>query len=104
MAITITQLTTRTQDKMKRLEYLWETSVRATHDFLTEDNIQALKPLVSQGLQAIPILCIAEENQGNILGFMGIEENKIEMLFISPEARGQGVGRKLVLYATESLG
>lgn len=78
-------------------------SVRATHDFLTEDNIQDLKPLVNQGLHTIPILCIAVDSQGNILGFMGVEENKIEMLFIAPEARGREIGRQLTAHAIEAL-
>lgn len=103
MTISVTQLAPRPQAVMERLENLWESSVRATHDFLAEDNIQTLKPLVRQGLEGIPILCIATNYQGHIFGFMGIEENKIEMLFIAPGARGQGIGRMLVTYAIELL-
>jgi putative acetyltransferase len=103
MSITINQLTTRTRAVIERLARLWESSVRATHDFLTEENIQCLKPFVAQSLHDIPILCDAVDSQGAILGFMGVEKNKLEMLFISPEARGRGIGRQLVTYAIESL-
>ena len=103
MNITVEYLSVRTPAVMEHLESLWESSVRATHDFLTDDNIQDLKSLVRQGLEAIPILCAATDGQGNILGFMGIEENKIEMLFITPEARGLGIGRQLVIHAIESF-
>ncbi|MDC0663679.1 hypothetical protein [Marinobacter sp. SS21] len=32
-------------DHLKLLE-IWEASVRATHDFLAEEDLQALKPLI----------------------------------------------------------
>ena len=39
------------------------------------------------------------EINGKPVAFMGIEENKIEMLFIAPEQRGKGLGRQFVEYA-----
>lgn len=32
---------------------------------------------------------------------MGIEKQKFEMLFIAPEERGKGLGRKLIQYGIE---
>lgn len=65
MSLIVTQLTERALDVMAQLESLWESSVRATHDFLTEDDIKSLKLLVRQGLQAIPLLCVAEDSPMN---------------------------------------
>ena len=76
------------------LTTLWEASVRATHHFLTEDDIQKLTPFVKIGLSGIEILIVAADNQKNI-AFMGIEADKIEMLFISPDYFGKGIGRQL---------
>ena len=36
------------------------------------------------------------------VAFMGLEEQKLEMLFISPEERGKGLGRKLLRYGIEN--
>ena len=76
------------------LTTLWEASVRATHHFLAEDDIQKLTPFVKIGLLGIEILIVAADNQKNI-AFMGIEAGKIEMLFISPDYFGKGIGRQL---------
>ena len=35
---------------------------------------------------------------------MGIENNKLEMLFIALEYRGKGIGKKMLLYGIENYG
>jgi putative acetyltransferase len=37
------------------------------------------------------------------LGFIGIQDNKIEMLFVEPAAMGKGIGKSLVAYAIQTL-
>lgn len=82
---------------------VWEASVRATHDFLAEADIQHLKPLIlNEYLKAVELYCIRQD--GTILGFLGLSSDKIEMLFLRPDARGKGVGRKLVAFATSEKG
>jgi putative acetyltransferase len=94
----IINISARNQSTIQRLVDIWEASVRATHHFLSEQDIQAIKPLVKHGLQEIPHLFIAQDNT-NPSGFIGVADNKIEMLFIHPDARGQGIGKMLVQYA-----
>ncbi len=78
---------------------IWEASVRATHDFLPDAHIAALKPLIlNQYFDAVD-LKIACDDSGQILGFCGVHDGNIEMLFIAPEARGKGVGKQLALNA-----
>ena len=36
------------------------------------------------------------------IAFMGIEDNKLEMLFIAPDFREKGLGKKLLLYGIEN--
>ncbi|QDT96549.1 GNAT family N-acetyltransferase [Gimesia aquarii] len=89
-------------DYLQALE-LWESSVRATHSFLTEQEIQSLKPLVhSECLLKIPLFCMRDET-GGVIGFIGVDIPKIEALFIDPAWRGKGIGRKLLEYAINEL-
>jgi putative acetyltransferase len=44
------------------------------------------------------------DSNSRILGFLGVSENSIEMLFIHPEARGLGIGKKLVEFAIREAG
>ncbi len=81
---------------------VWETSVRATHDFLSEDDISALKPEVKKYIDFVEYLyCIRCD--GNITAFLGVQDYKIEMLFIDASERGKGLGTTLVNYAIKNL-
>jgi putative acetyltransferase len=79
---------------------LWERSVRATHHFLREEDIKFFKPLVrSQYLGMVKLYCIRDKDR--IKGFLGLSDDKIEMLFIDPEYRGKGIGGQLLKFAIE---
>jgi putative acetyltransferase len=82
---------------------LWEASVRATHDFLEEEDIAFLRPLIlEQYFDAVQLRCVRDE-QGKILGFCGVSECKLEMLFVLPKIRGQGIGSSLCAFAINNM-
>jgi putative acetyltransferase len=83
---------------------VWEASVRATHDFLREVDIQKMKPLVRDASLYLVTLFGIRGADGRILGFIGVAGNKVEMLFIHPDARGKGIGKQLLHYAVDHLG
>ncbi len=93
----------RTPLLLQQLTTVWEASVKATHLFLSDEEIAAIKPYVSQALVDIAHLIVAVNERGIIVAFMGIAERKLEMLFISPAERGQGLGKKLLLYGVEKF-
>jgi len=79
---------------------LWERSVRATHGFLKETDIETLRPLVSEEFASAAVdwwLLINDEHRA--VGFLGYSTDCIEGLFIDPDFRGRGVGRFLVAHA-----
>jgi len=87
-----------------RLAAVWEASVRATHDFLDRDYLAWIRErLVPEFLPAVS-LHAARDDGGVIIGFLGVADDRIEMLFIDPASRGKGVGRLLVTHAIEVLG
>ncbi|VVN94729.1 acetyltransferase [Pseudomonas fluorescens] len=87
----------------EELTRIWEASVRATHDFLPDSYIDLLKNLVlTRYLDAVMLICTKDHRQ-RITGFAGIAAGKIEMLFIDPDHRGQGLGKQLLKYAIEHL-
>ncbi|WP_131109026.1 GNAT family N-acetyltransferase [Pseudomonas sp. Sample_10] len=91
------------QSDYEELTRVWEDSVRATHDFLPDSYINLLKNLVlTRYLDAVMLICTKDANQ-RITGFAGVAAGKVEMLFIDPQHRGQGLGRKLLRYALENL-
>ncbi|MCR9064280.1 MAG: acetyltransferase [Cytophagales bacterium] len=95
-------------DNVDKTEYkevvnVWEASVRATHHFLKEEDIEYFKPLIlNMYLDAVELRCI-KNNENNIVGFMGVAEGNLEMLFIHPEYRGKKIGQTLLNYSIEKL-
>ncbi|MGC2871914.1 GNAT family N-acetyltransferase [Ihubacter sp. mB4P-1] len=88
----------RTEELIQQFTALWEGSVRATHLFLSPEEIAEIKKYVPQALRGVARLVIAQDAQENPVGFMGVENQKLEMLFIAPQERGCGIGKKLMQY------
>jgi putative acetyltransferase len=82
---------------------VWEAAVRSTHDFLTERDIQAYKSLIYNEYLALQDLYVTKENDA-ITGFIGINDDLVQMLFIDPSCRGTGIGTQLLNYAIDTHG
>lgn len=90
----------RTDDLVNVLVGLWDKSVRASHHFLAEVDIRHLTPFVGEAIRGVETLLVMY--QGNRpLAFMGVENRKIEMLFVAPGCFGNGFGKQLVRIAME---
>ncbi|MFC4685849.1 GNAT family N-acetyltransferase [Epilithonimonas pallida] len=95
-------------DNIKKTEYkevvdIWEASVRATHHFLKEEDIQYFKPLILNiYLNAVELKCIKNE-ENKITGFLGVADQNLEMLFIHPDYRGKQIGKTLLNYSIEKM-
>lgn len=95
-------------DKIDKQEYkevvnVWEASVRATHHFLKESDIEYFKPLIlNTYLDAVELRCVRNKDN-EILGFIGVAEQNLEMLFIHPQERGKGIGKALLDYSVSEL-
>jgi putative acetyltransferase len=89
-----------TSDDRAALFDIWLRSVRATHTFVSEPDIQSFMPLVRDYLASseseLWVLCRAG---GAVAGFMGMAESRIESLFVAPEFHRRGDGRRLVEHA-----
>lgn len=93
----------RTPELMRRLVGVWERSVRATHTFLSEAEVAEIKPFVPQALTGVETLVVAKRD-GAPVGFMGVQDGSLEMLFLDPEVRGHGLGRQLLEHGIAHLG
>ena len=81
---------------------VWESSVRATHHFLSEEDILFFKPLIlNEYLDAVSLFC-TKDAKSKITGFAGIVDNRIEMLFVRADARGKSFGKTLLQHAIAS--
>lgn len=97
----ITEIKERTEILISQLLEIWESSVRATHLFLSDKEIETIKEYVPQALREVPCLIIAEKENGRPVAFMGIDGQRLEMLFVFDSERGKGIGKALLTYAIE---
>lgn len=100
-------LAQRSENRLDALTALWERSVRATHDFLSAEEIESIRPEVRAGLAQILVLLLClndEDGDSRPLGFLGVAGRKVEMLFVNPAARGRGVGSLLMREAAKRTG
>lgn len=72
----------RTGNLINELVEIWEDSVKATHTFLSNEEIEKIKEYVPQAIKEVSDLVIIKDKNNVPVGFMGIEEQKLEMLFI----------------------
>ena len=94
----------RTPRLVEALTAVWEHSVRATHHFLSESEILRIRAYVPQAVGGVAQLVAAENQAGEPVGFMGVENGRLEMLFLAPEARGCGLGGRLLRCGIEQYG
>ncbi|MDC0700697.1 GNAT family N-acetyltransferase, partial [Blautia wexlerae] len=88
---------------IERLVAVWRDSVKNSHLFLSDSEISEIQKEVPQALAEIPHLIVAEDADGAPLAFMGIAEQKLEMLFLAPDARGRGLGKQLLSYGVREF-
>ena len=88
----------RTETLKNKLLEIWEDSVKATHLFLLDDEIKKIKEYVPQALKEVEHLIIMENENDMPIAFMGIENTKLEMLFIKNNEREKGYGKQLMNY------
>ena len=83
--------------ELDALTALWERSVRATHDFLTPEDLAFFRRMVrEEALPGVEELYVVRDEKNGFAAFAGVEAGKLEMLFVAPEKRGKGLGRELV--------
>ena len=100
--MTIIEMKDRTDKLINQLLDIWENSVKATHLFLSDKEIEAIKKYVPQALKEVAHLIIIENENNAPIAFMGIEGRKLEMLFIKNSERGKGLGKQLITYGVEN--
>ncbi len=84
-----------------RLVEIWESAVVNTHDFLKREDFLYYKERVPSYFPYVTLFGFEQDDK--LVGFIGVSDGNIEMLFIENDNRGKGIGRQLVLYAINEL-
>lgn len=93
----IAEVSARPPQLVQQLVEVWQRSVQATHLFLSAPEIAAIRTYVPQALCGVEHLIVAQDESGTPIGFMSVQENRL----LDPEARGQGLGARLLCLGME---
>ena len=103
-SLKIVEVTDRTANILNQILEIWEDAVKATHLFLSDEEIMHIKQYVPQALQEVRQLFVAVTEERKPLAFMGAEDGKLEMLFVTPKERSKGIGKLLFTYGIKNCG
>jgi len=82
---------------------VWEVSVLAAHHFLKREDFLEIKAMLQTFVfTQLDAFCLIKDDK--IAGFMGVHEQKIEMLFLEPENIGKGYAKRLPAFAFKNFG
>jgi len=81
---------------------IWESAVKATHDFLSDEDFDFFKIAIPRDY--LPNLSVyVLEDKGDIPAFCSVSEDNLEMLFVDANNRGKGLGKILVQFVLDEL-
>lgn len=93
----IEKITRLTDSTSEELVEVWEASERSSHRFLTEDDINFYRSRLRDiYLQAVELYVIRDRQ---IVAFMGLSDDMVEMLFVLPSEKEKGYGTSLLNFA-----
>lgn len=95
----IEKITKINKEDLTQILGVWESAVKATHDFLNEEQVAAIKPQVEMGANYVDAFAVIRDEENQIQAFIGVHEGIVEMLFVHNDMRGKGLGKQLLNYA-----
>ncbi len=98
-----TQIRLATTGDYPGIMEIWESAVRATHDFLAEEDFIYFKEIIPKVyLPHLEVFLLIEN--GKPIGFSSVSEGNLEMLFIHNDYCGKGYGKSLFQFMDETKG
>lgn len=86
------------------LTEVWLAAVRATHDFLSADDIEFYRRRLPEVYMPGVEVYAVRNDQGRWCGFIGLGGEMVEMLFVHPSEAGRGYGSELLRFAIGEKG
>ncbi|WP_293943985.1 MULTISPECIES: GNAT family N-acetyltransferase [unclassified Sphingobacterium] len=92
-----------TIDDYPKIMEIWESAVKATHDFLSkEDFIHFKQSIPMDYLPKLEVFLLTEKEMP--IGFSAASEGNLEMLFIHNDYRGRNYGKQLLHFMKDVHG
>ena len=84
---------------LPRVLEIWRAAVDATHGFLSDSDRAEIDRMVERDFLPNADLWIAEDGGGPVQGFLVMDGDMIDALFVDPAVHGRGIGTLLLGHA-----
>lgn len=91
-----------TKNNYEAILNIWEKSAKETHHFLSKEDFDFYKEVIPQHLDSVDLLLWYDE--GNLIGFSGISDTELVMLFLDPDFIGKRYGSRILHWMMENKG
>ncbi|MCR4266012.1 GNAT family N-acetyltransferase [Nitratireductor sp. ZSWI3] len=98
------QIRSAREDDLPSLLDIWRRSVRATHDFLSQEDFRAIEADVAETYLPNATLWVMADADDSPLAFLGLSGAHVDSLFVDPAERGKGHGSRLIGHARRIAG
>jgi len=88
-----------TEADVPRALAIWRAAVDATHGFLSPEHRAEIDAVVAEQFLPHAPLWLVEDETGAVQGFLALDGDMIDALFVDPAAHGRGFGSALVAHA-----
>ena len=85
-----------TPDDVPRALEIWRDAVDATHAFLTPQHRAEIDVMVAEQFLPNADLWLVDDQDGRPMGFLVMDGEMIDALFVDPAAHGKGYGTRLL--------
>ncbi len=89
------------EEDISQLKTIWESAVINTHDFLKEKDFEFYKENLPYYFSHVELVGFELEDQ--LVGFLGVANQNLEMLFIHHDFRRKGIGKTLLDFSIKEL-
>lgn len=85
------------------LTEVWERAARPTHPFMDDEDFAFVRPRIRDlYLPSMQVWAAVDEDR--LVGFVGARDSHVELLYITPEAQGRGIGTALLAHVSAGEG
>jgi putative acetyltransferase len=91
-----------TKDDFEAMTEVWHSAVKETHAFIHKSEIEGYRARLStEFFPSTHEIWVATDEDESVIGFIGMNDDEVGMLFVDAEHHGEGVGTALIDLVTE---
>lgn len=86
----------RDENLVNEILRVYEKSIEHLNGVMPKESMEEIKNNTEKMIKNIENLIIVKNDEENIIGFMGCENENLEMLYLHPDYKKQGIGKELI--------